>query len=122
MSDYFGSAEHIESVSHEKLKELALYFVRSRDDLQTIIMQQDAEITELHRKIANQRIQLRDMQMALERRNQGDLKARWQRELDALKAELDRCYELLHDLQNADGWPDDDKLIRYGIDPSKLEV
>lgn len=90
MSDYFGSEEHIKSMSREKLEEFALYVMRSRNDLETIIRQQSTEIYELRKKVANQARQLKEVQIALERRNQGELKARWQRKLDKLEGEIER--------------------------------
>lgn len=86
----FGSSEHIRSLSRRKLENLFRYVFNSRNDLNTIITQQDAEITELRRRVARQSRQLRDVQTALERRNQGEMKARWQRTLDALKSENKR--------------------------------
>ena len=41
MSEYFGSDEHIESLSHENLKDLARYLAWSRDELNAIIQMQD---------------------------------------------------------------------------------
>ena len=71
MSDYFGSDEHIESLSHEKLKDLARYLVRSRNELSEIIEMQDREKRELQRKIDNQRRQLSGMQAAIIRLKSG---------------------------------------------------
>ena len=78
----FGSEEHVRSLSRRKLENLFRYVFDSRNDLNTIVTQQSREITELRRKVANQARQLKEVQMALERRNQGELKARWQRTLD----------------------------------------
>ena len=109
----FGSVEHVKSLSRRKLENLFRYVFDSRNDLNTIITQQDAEITELRRKVARQAHQLKEVQMALERRNQGELKARWQRKLDRYRV-------LVYDLQVADGWPDDEKIRDYGIDPNEI--
>lgn len=65
MSEYFGSDEHIESLSHENLKDLARYLAWSRDELNAIIQMQDHEMRELKRKIENQRKQLAGMQAAI---------------------------------------------------------
>ena len=72
MSEYFGSDEHIESLSHEKLKDLARYLVRTRNELNTIVQMQDREMRELQRKIENQSRQLRQMQEAIIRLKGGD--------------------------------------------------
>jgi len=109
----FGSDEHIRSLSRRKLENLFRYVFDSRNDLNTIITQQDAEITELRRRVANQSKQLKAVQTALERRNQGEMKARWQRTLDRYRV-------LVYDLQVADGWPDDEKIRDYGIDPNEI--
>lgn len=39
---------------------------------------------------------------------------------DAIERELVNCYELLHSLQQGDGWPDRDKLASYDIDPAEV--
>lgn len=109
----FGSVEHVKSLSRRKLENLFRYVFNSRNDLNTIITQQNAEITELRRKVANQSKQLKAVQMALERRNQGEFKARWQRKLDRYRV-------LVYDLQVSDGWPDDEKIRDYGIDPNEI--
>lgn len=109
----FGSEEHVRSLSRRELVNLFRYVFKSRDELQTIITQQSGEITELRRKVANQSRQLKEVQTALERRNQGELKARWQRAMD-------RYRELVYDLQVTDGWPDDEKIRDYGIDPNEI--
>ena len=109
----FGSVEHIRSLSRRELENLFRYVFNSRNDLNTVITQQDAEITELRRRVANQSKQLKAVQTALERRNQGEMKARWQRTLDRYRV-------LVYDLQVADGWPDDEKIRGYGIDPNEI--
>lgn len=73
----FGSDEHVQSLSRRKLENLFRYVFNSRNDLNTIIRQQSQEIFDLRRKVANQAKQLKEVQTALERRNQGGLKARW---------------------------------------------
>lgn len=65
----FGSVEHVKSLSRRELENLFRYVFNSRNDLNTIITQQDAEITELRRRVANQAAQLKAVQTALERRN-----------------------------------------------------
>lgn len=65
MSDYFGSDEHIASLSLPELRDLARYLVRSRNELSEIIKMQDREKCELQRKIDNQRRQLSGMQAAI---------------------------------------------------------
>ena len=109
----FGSEEHVRSLSRDELEDLFRYVFDSRAGLQEILIQQSREIAELRRKVADQAAQLKAVQTALERRNQGELKARWQRKLD-------RYRDLVHDLQNADGWPDDEKLRDYGINPNEV--
>lgn len=98
----FGSVEHVRSLSREQLEGLFRSVFDSRNDLNTIIKQQSQEIAELRRKVANQAAQLKEVQTALERRNQGALKARWQRTLDALKAENERLSEEVHYLKKGD--------------------
>lgn len=109
----FGSEEHVKSLSREELESLFRYVFVSRNELETIITQQSREITELRKKVANQAAQLKAVQMALEKRNQGELKARWQRKLDRYRV-------LVYDLQVTDGWPDDEKIRDYGIDPNEI--
>lgn len=65
MSGHFASDEHIESLSHENLKDLARYLARSRDELNVILQMLDRENHELQRKIDNQRKQLAGMQGAI---------------------------------------------------------
>lgn len=65
----FGSEEHVRSLSREQLEDLFRYVFNSRNDLNTIITQQDAEITELRRRVARQAKQLKAVQVALEKRN-----------------------------------------------------
>ena len=72
MSGYFGSDEHIESLSPDELRDLARYLVRTRDELNTIVQMQDREKRELQRKIENQSRQLRQMQEAIIRLKGGD--------------------------------------------------
>ena len=117
----FGSVEHVKSLSREELEDLFRHVFDSRNDLNTIITMQSREIAELRRKVADQSHQLKEVQTALERRNHGELKARWQRAMDVLGARLDNYRDLVHDLQNMDGWPDDDKLMDYGIDPKEVK-
>lgn len=116
----FGSSEHIESLSHEQLKDLCRYVFQSRSMLEEVIRQKNSELAELREKVQNQGRQLMEMQAALERRNNGELKRRWQKQVDGLQAENAKMRELLHALQATDGWPDDDKLISYGIDPESI--
>ncbi len=65
----FGSEEHVRSLSREQLERLFRYVFNSRKGLETIITQQQREVTELRRKVANQAAQLKAVQAALERRN-----------------------------------------------------
>lgn len=109
----FGSVEHVRSLSRRELENLFRYVFNSRNDLETIITQQSREITELRKKVANQAARLKAVQMALEKRNQGELKARWQRKLDRYRV-------LVYDLQTTDGWPDDEKIRDYDIDPNEI--
>ena len=66
----------------------------------------ETRVAALQEKVRNQRDALTDARLALEARNRGELKSRWQRELDALKEELadlrSRTVELPVD---ADGVP-----------------
>lgn len=65
MSGYFGSEEHIASLSLEELKDLVRYLVGMREELHAIIKMYDREKCELQRKIDNQRKQLAGMQAAI---------------------------------------------------------
>ena len=90
----FGSEEHVRSLSREQLEELFRSVFNSRNDLNTIIKQQSQEIFELHRKVADQSHQLKEVQTALERRNQGEFKARWQRALDRYRELAKELFKL----------------------------
>lgn len=98
----FGSAEHVRSLSREQLEGLFRYVFDSRNDLNAIITMQSRELAELRRKVANQSRQLKAVQTALEKRNQGEAKVRWQRAMDALKAENERLSEEVHYLKKGD--------------------
>ncbi len=102
MPDEFGSDEHVRSLSREELESLFRYVFNSRNDLNTIITMQSKEIYELYEKVANQSKQLKAVQVALEKRNQGEVKARWQRAMDALKAETERLSEEVRYLKKGD--------------------
>ena len=82
--------EHAKRLSRRELENLLQYMRRSRDELNDIIGQQSREIFELRRKVCRQAKQLKEVQAALERRNNDVLKPRWQREIDKLKAENER--------------------------------
>lgn len=56
--------------------------------LDDVEKEHDAEVERLREKVRNQRKQLEDVQDALHRRNEGELKREWQREIDALYHEL----------------------------------
>lgn len=105
--DSFGSEEHVKSLSRWELEELFRYVFNSRADLHTLLRQQDGEITRLRMRVARQAHQLKEVQMALERRNQGELKPRWQRAMDALQARCDHYREL---------------LVEHGIDPDEEDI
>lgn len=105
--DRFGSEEHVKSLSRGELEELFRYVFNSRADLDRMMRQQDGEITRLRMRVARQAHQLKEVQMALERRNQGELKPRWQRAMDALQARCDRYRRL---------------LLEHGIDPFKEDA
>lgn len=62
---YFGSEEHIASLSLEELKDLVRYLVGMREELYAIVKMYDREKCELQRKIDNQRKQLAGMQAAI---------------------------------------------------------
>ena len=115
----FGSEEHVRSLSREQLEELFRSVFNSRNDLNTIIKQQSQEIFELHRKVADQSHQLKEVQTALERRNQGEFKARWQRALDRYRELAKELFKLadrgLMEL-------DDDDFCRIVDEAEKLGV
>lgn len=93
----FGDDKHIKQLSRRELENLFRYMRNSRDNLNGIVRQQSRENIELRRKIGRQAKQLKEMQAALEQRNQGELKPRWRRALDRLEAENERLRKLLHD-------------------------
>ena len=105
--DSFGSEEHVKSLSREDLEELFRYVFNSRETLNRLLQYQDNEITRLHMRVARQAHQLKEVQMALERRNQSELKPRWQRAMDKLQAKCDRYREVLD---------------MYGIDPDEEDI
>lgn len=119
----FGSDEHIRSLSREQLEDLFRYVFNSRNDLQKIIRWQSEEITVLRRKVANQAKQLKEVQTALERRNKGKVKARWQRKLDAAKAENERLRSFAQRLYDyaMDEYPDGTEL-NFADEARELEV
>lgn len=115
----FGSEEHVKSLSRDELERLFRYVFVSRNELETIITQQSREITELRKKVANQAAQLKAVQMALEKRNQDELKARWQRTLDRYRVLAKELFKL------ADRWLmelDDDDFRRIVEEAEKLGV
>lgn len=99
-------------MSREQLEDLFRYVFNSRNDLQKIIRWQSEDITKLRRKVANQAKQLKEVQTALERRNKGKVKARWQRKLDAAKAENERLRSFARRLYDyaMDEYPDGTEL------------
>lgn len=115
----FGSEEHVKSLLREELESLFRYVFVSRNELETIITQQSREITELRKKVANQAAQLKAVQMALEKRNQDELKARWQRKLYRYRELAKELFKL------ADRWLmelDDDDFRRIVEEAEKLGV
>lgn len=61
--------------------------VNERQDADYVDLKRENE--SLRKKVKHQSVQLTEVQGALERRNEGVLKQRWQKELDRLKAERD---------------------------------
>lgn len=59
------------------------------DDIDSVHAQLERENKSLREKVRHQSAQLSEVQGALERRNNGELKRHWQKELDRLKAERD---------------------------------
>lgn len=57
------------------------------DDIDAIHKALEEQNAKLHEKVLNQRKQLAEVQEAIERRNNGILKRRWQKKMDALKNE-----------------------------------
>lgn len=57
------------------------------DDIDALHKSLEEQNAKLHEKVLNQRKQLADVQEAIERRNNGVLKRRWQKKMDALKNE-----------------------------------
>ena len=59
------------------------------DDIDSVHARLERENESLREKVKHQSAQLSEVQGALERRNNGELKRHWQKELDRLKAERD---------------------------------
>lgn len=59
------------------------------DNIDSVHAQLERENESLRKKVKDQGAQLSEVQGALERRNNGELKRHWQKELDRLKAERD---------------------------------
>ena len=115
----FGSEEHVRSLSRDELESLFRYVFDSRNGLETAITQQSREIAELRRKVADQAAQLKAVQTALERRNQGEMKARWQRKLDRYRELAKELYKLAdHGLMELG----DDKFHRIVDEAERLGV
>lgn len=68
------------------------------DALHKALEEQNAK---LHEKVLNQRKQLAEVQEAIERRNNGVLKRRWQKKMDALKKENERLRDFNHRVREA---------------------
>lgn len=68
------------------------------DALHKSLEDQNAKLRE---KVLNQRKQLAEVQEAMERRNNGVLKRRWQKKLDALKKENEELCDFNHRLMEA---------------------
>lgn len=82
----------------------------SEDELLAVIADVTRERDELLEKSRRRKAQLSEVQAALERRNEGELKRQWQREVDALKAKLAEVRAHSIELpRDADG-----KVIRFG--------
>lgn len=60
-------------------------------DLNDTVLAMNEEIDRLRDKVINQRHQLSEVQDALERRNNGELKGRWHKELDKVRYERDQA-------------------------------
>ena len=60
-------------------------------DLNDTVLAMNEEIGRLRDKVINQRHQLSEVQDALERRNNGELKSRWHKELDKVRYERDQA-------------------------------
>lgn len=60
------------------------------DNIDALHKALEEQNTKLHEKVLNQRKQLAEVQEAIERRNNGVLKRRWQKKMDALKKENEK--------------------------------
>lgn len=87
------------------------------DALHKALEEQNAK---LHEKVLNQRKQLAEVQEAIERRNNGVLKRRWQKKMDALKKENEKLCDFIHRVREAIRRHED--LTLWGTDYTALPL
>lgn len=87
------------------------------DALHKALEEQNAK---LHEKVLNQRKQLAEVQEAIERRNNGVLKRRWQKKMDALKNENEEMRDFNYRVREAVRRHED--LTLWGTDFTELPV
>ena len=71
------------------------------DNIDAIHKALEEQNAKLHEKVLNQRKQLAEVQEAIERRNNGVLKRRWQKKLDALKNENEEMRDFNYRVRGA---------------------
>ena len=77
-----GIVEEYMTIAKSELDDLC-------DAIDSVHAELERENSRLRKKVKHQGAQLTEVQDALERRNEGELKPRWQKELNRLKAERD---------------------------------
>ena len=90
------------------------------DDIDALHKSLEQECEKLHEKVLNQRKQLADVQEAIERRNNGVLKRRWQKKMDALKNENEEMRDFNYRVREAIRRHED--LTLWGADYTALPL
>lgn len=97
--------------------EVVLSYCDNIDALHKSLEEQNAK---LHEKVLNQRKQLAEVQEAIERRNNGVLKRRWQKKMDALKNENEEMHNFNYRVREAIKRHED--LTLWGADYTALPL
>lgn len=90
------------------------------DNIDAIHASLEQKNAKLHEKVLNQRKQLAEVQEAIERRNNGVLKRRWQKKMDALKKENEKLRDFTHRVREAIQRHED--LTLWGADYTALPL
>lgn len=90
------------------------------DNIDVIHKELEEQNAKLHEKVLNQRKQLTEVQEALERRNNGVLKRRWQKKMDALKNENEEMHDFNYRVREAIRRHED--LTLWGADYTALPL